>query len=113
MKIINLSGEEIKFAINVDKILNIFLIPVPFFIVSVSLLNYRNTEIINSLISELENNEEFIAESKINKDRFGLLLTSTAKIVLWKRSWMMRLQWILQIIAITITIMMLLQLLLQ
>ena len=100
MEQIKLTHEEAKFVIAAQNQLTKSLIPVPFFIRSVSLLQYMNSERITFIVEEMKKSEELLESCGMSSNRLSMILTMSGQLVLWKHGILMRLQWILQLVAI-------------
>lgn len=94
-----LTDTEVEFAIAAQQELTKSLFPIPWFIRSVSLLQYMNREKITFIVDGMKNNKELLENCGMSANRLHMILTASMELVLAKRGILMRLQWILQLIA--------------
>ncbi len=100
MEKITLTDEEVQFVVVLQDQFKQVFVPVPFFIRSVSLLQYMNTEKIMILAKNMQEDDNFLESVGMSHERLKVIIMTSAHFALWKRGILMRLQWILQLVAL-------------
>lgn len=100
MEKITLTDEEAQFAVVLQDQFKQVFVPVPFFIRSVSLLQYMNTERIMAIAEKMKEDDNFLESVGMSRERLKIIVMTSASFALWKRGVLMRLQWILQFVAL-------------
>lgn len=82
-----------------------WLQPVPFFIFSPSSIHEKNRTVVIDFVSRMLADETFkaaLAKDGMPPQKLELILKSVSTHELWKRCWMMRCQWILQVLTLAV-----------
>ena len=78
---------------------------IPWFILSVLVLNELNIQagqiLLNKVFFESPFKDKYVS---VDPDRYEYIVVASANMVVINRGWLMRLQWILQILAISIAV---------
>jgi hypothetical protein len=99
LKVVNLSDKESEVAIQVIHESKYIMNKVPLFILSPFTLHKQNKERVGIIIKRMITDEKFVKNSGIAKDRLEMIILGASGFALWRRGWVMRIQWCLQIIA--------------
>jgi hypothetical protein len=103
---LNLSNDEIKFAYGIQKMTAYLLIPTPLFILSPISIDFKNQVRVSTTINHLLKDPCFVKAAidslKINQNRLEMIVMGASCFELWKRYILMRIQWVLQILALLV-----------
>ena len=93
----DITQEELKFASKASKKVQEILLPVPYFIFSPYSIHDQNFARVNIWVSLVLSDRD---NPFPNSDRLRTILIGIASLEVWKRGWLLRIQWFLQIIAL-------------
>lgn len=100
MEAVKLTEQEVHWANAMARQARQIMNPVPIFILSPYTLHRMNEQKMIHVIKGMVSDPNFVAQTGVQKDRLEMILVGVAGFELWKRGWAMRIQWVLQVVAI-------------
>lgn len=101
----DLSDNDLLFAEAVKVEVRGWLRPVPFFVLSPSSIHDMNKKHIDQVLKKMLEDKIFVdkmAKSNIIMPKLEFIMRGASEYEIWKRGWMMRGQWFLQVIALIV-----------
>lgn len=99
----NLTSADYKFAEGVKLKVREWMQPVPFFILFPSSIHEDNRMKVTSIVEQVLADETFkttLVKDGMSVQKLEYITKGVSAYELWKRGWMMRGQWVLQILAL-------------
>jgi hypothetical protein len=100
LETLKLSKQESYIAMGMAHQAKEIMLPVPFFILFPFSLHRQNEELMIFVIRGMIADANFVKKSGVEKDRLEMILLGVAGFEVWKRGWVMRIQWIFQVLAL-------------